>query len=167
MTNQELKTSATYIKKLASFPDAEERIALYLDSLFSLQPQKGSFSVQNESYTAVSSEIKFTKQEIKKMATTFRKIFIINGLTAHVLKKASGKNTFCYEIRYRANGYDIRASSTNLKKAKEKFLEKTTPGEIEKYYIGKSTSPTARTTLEEFTKYFFETHRKGKVAEYI
>ena len=58
------------------------------------------------------------------MATTFRKVFIANGLTAHVLKKASGKRTFCYEIRYRANGYDIRAYSTNLQTAKEKFLEK-------------------------------------------
>ena len=166
MTNNELKTSATYIKKLASFPDAEERISLYLDSLFAIQqPQKGSLDIQDEKRLAVSSEIKFTKQEIKKMATTFKKVFIANGLTAHILKKASGKNSFCYEIRYRANGYDIRAYSTNLQKAKEKFLEKTTPGEIEKYCIEKTTSPTARASLEQFTTYYFETHRKEKVAE--
>ena len=36
MTNQELKISATYIKKLASYPDAEERISLYLDSQYNL-----------------------------------------------------------------------------------------------------------------------------------
>ena len=114
MTQQDLKLSANYIKKLASYPDASERIELYLDSLFATQTQKGSFDVEDETFSTVSSEIKFTKQEIKKMATTFRKVFIANGLTAHVLKKASGKRTFCYEIRYRANGYDIRAYSTNL-----------------------------------------------------
>ena len=43
MTNQELKISASYIKKLASFPDAEDRISLYLDSLFAIQPQKDAF----------------------------------------------------------------------------------------------------------------------------
>ena len=166
MNQNELKTSTNYIKKLASYPDASERIELYLDSLFATHLQKGSFDVQDEMLSTVSSEIKFTKQEIKKMATTFRKVFIANGLTAHVLKKASGKRTFCYEIRYRANGYDIRAYSTNLQTAKEKFLEKTSPEEIEKYHIEKSASPTTRTTLEEFTKYFFETHRKGKVSEY-
>ena len=67
------------------------------------------------------------------MAQSFKKVFIANGLAAHVLKKTSGKRSYCYEIRYRANGYDIRVSSTDLQKAKEKFLAKTTPKEIEKY----------------------------------
>ena len=98
------------------------------------------------------------------MASTFKKVFIANGLIAHVLKKTSGKHSFCYEIRYRANGYDIRSSSTDLNKAKEKFLEKTTPAEIEKYHISKNTATTSHSTLEQFTTFFFETHRKGKVA---
>ena len=48
MTTTELKISANYIKKLASYPDASERIELYLDSLFTTQPQKGSFDVQEK-----------------------------------------------------------------------------------------------------------------------
>lgn len=48
MTNNEIKLSASYIKKLASYPDASERIELYLDSLFATQPQKGSFEVQEK-----------------------------------------------------------------------------------------------------------------------
>ena len=165
MTNQELKISATYIKKLASFPDAEDRISLYLDSLFAIQqPQKDTFNEpENGKSKSTSSIIKFTQQEIKNMSTTFKKVFIANGLAAHILKKPSGKNSYCYEIRYRSNGYDIRTSSTNLQKAKEKFLAKTTSKEIEKYYIG-SSSPTQNfSTLEQFALYFFETHRKGKV----
>ena len=165
MTNQELKLSATYIKKLASFPDAEDRISLYLDSLFATQPQKDTFNEpENSKSKAVSSLLHFTYKEIKNMATTFKKVFIANGLCAHVLKKPSGKNSYCYEIRYRANGYCIITSSTNLQKAKEKFLAKTTPTEINKYYVGKINKVEDCRTLKEFALFFFEKHRKEKVA---
>ena len=95
MTNQELKISATYIKKLASFPDAEDRISLYLDSLFAnQQPQKDNFNVQESSENkAVSSIIYFTQKEIEKMSTSFKKVFIANGLAAHVIKRPSGKRS--------------------------------------------------------------------------
>jgi integrase len=165
MTNQELKISATYIKKLASFPDAEDRISLYLDSLFATQPQKDTFNdPENSKSKAVSSLLHFTYKEIKNMATTFKKVFIANGLAAHVIKKESGKNSYCYEIRYRANGYCIITSSTNLQKAKEKFLAKTTPTEINKYYVGKINKVEDCRTLKEFALFFFEKHRKEKVA---
>ena len=165
MTNQELKISATYIKKLASFPDAEDRISLYLDSLFATQPQKDTFNeTENSKSKAVSSLLHFTYKEIKNMATTFKKVFIANGLAAHVIKKESGKNSYCYEIRYRANGYCIITSSTNLQKAKEKFLAKTTPTEINKYYVGKINKVEDCRTLKEFALFFFEKHRKEKVA---
>ena len=136
MDQNELKISAIYIKKLASYPDAEERISLYLDSLFANQTQqKDTFNAPDEKSSAVSSKLIFTQQEIKNMSTSFKKAFIANGLAAHVIKKQSGKNSFLYEIRYRANGYNIIASSTDLRKAKEKFLAKTMPNEIEKYRV--------------------------------
>ena len=163
MTQQDLKLSANYIKKLASYPDASERIELYLDSLFATQTQKGSFDIQDESRSTVSSEIKFTKQEIKNMATTFKKVFIANGLIAHVLKRPSGKNSFCYEIRYRSNGYDIRVSSTDLNTAKEKFLNKTSPNEIGKYFVNKEKHNHNKSTFAQFALFFFEVHRKEKV----
>ena len=149
MTNQELKISATYIKKLASFPDAEDRISLYLDSLFAnLQPQKDIFNEPENSKTkAVSSLLHFTYKDIKNMATTFKKVFIANGLAAHVLKKTSGKGTFCYEIRYRSNGYDIRAYSTDLTKAKELFITKTSAQEIEKYRVKSKTQNSKKDML--------------------
>ena len=58
------------------------------------------------------------------MATTFKKQFIANGLVAHVIKRKSGKNSFCYEIRYRSNGFCISAAANDLNKAKAKFLQK-------------------------------------------
>ena len=82
----------------------------------------------------VTTVLKFTEKEILNMSYTFKKEFIANGLVAHVIKRESGKRTSLFEIRYRANGYNISASSTDLRKAKEKFLAKTVPGEIEKYY---------------------------------
>lgn len=88
---------------------------------------------------ATTCTLKFTKEEISKvkMATTFKKEFIANGLVAHITKRESGKNSYCYEIRYRSNGYKIEASSTNLTEAKRKFLAKTAPEEIEKYQTKK------------------------------
>ena len=60
MTNQELKFSATYIKKLASMPDAEERIKLYLDSLFDCAMQ----------YAMANGDITFNPMQ----AVTFQKV---------------------------------------------------------------------------------------------
>ena len=163
MTNQELKISATYIKKLASFPDAEDRISLYLDSLFATQPQKDAFNEpENSKSKAVSSLLHFTYKEIKNMATTFKKVFIANGLCAHVLKKPSGKNSYCYEIRYRSNGYDIRAYSTDLTKAKELFIAKTTAQEFEKYR-----TKDKKTTGNLFCHIFEQWHqyKKGTLCE--
>ena len=49
MNENDLKISTNYIKKLASLPDADERISLYLDSLFACYPQKDNFDVQSNS----------------------------------------------------------------------------------------------------------------------
>ena len=162
MTDNEIKLSASYIKKLASYPDASERIELYLDSLFATQPQKGSFDIQEKKESAVSTVIRFTQKEIEKMANSFKKVFIANGLAAHVIKKHSGKNSFCYEIRYRANGYNITASSTDLKKAKEKFLAKTKPTEINKYLSKEYKKPT--NLLEDIFEEWHQ-YKKGTITD--
>lgn len=86
---------------------------------------------------SISTIMKFTLQEISIMSKTFKKEFIANGLSAHVIKRLRGpNNSVLYEIRYRSNGYNISVSSADLKTAKEKFLFKTSPSEIHKYYIG-------------------------------
>ncbi len=82
---------------------------------------------------SVTATIKFTKEEVAEMAKTFKKEFIANGLVARVIKRQSGKRTFLYEIRYRRNGYNISASSTDINEAKRRFLEMTKPQNIGKY----------------------------------
>ena len=80
MNQNEINVTANYLKKLASLPDAENRIALYLDSLFACaSQQKGSFDVQQNKTTAVSSVIKFTEKEINQMPKTFKKEFRADG----------------------------------------------------------------------------------------
>lgn len=75
------------------------------------------------------------------------------------------KKSVCYEIRYRSNGYDISASSTNLAKAKEKFLGKTIPGEIEKYYTSKQENETK--LFQNVFEEWFRFKSKTKVTEKV
>ncbi len=127
--------------------------------------RQGSIATYQKQARSVTIIIKFTYKEIQMMSFTFKKEFIANGLVAHVIKRESGRNSYCYEIRYRSNGYNISASSTDLAKAKKKFLAKTVPGEIEKYYIGKNSNNLIPTNFEKFALFYFENFRKRKVSE--
>lgn len=73
----------------------------------------------------LSATIKFTKEEIDMMSKTFKKEFIANGCVGRIIKRPSGKKSFCYEIRYRRNGYNISVSNNNIDKAKGLFIAAT------------------------------------------
>ena len=132
MTTAELKITSNYIQALASQPDATERISLFLSGLLAMQP-KDNLNVPKKKKKCVSTLIHFTQKEISKMAKTFKKEFIGNGLAAHVLKRDLYKKAVYYIIRYRRNGYEIQVGATTLEEAKEKFLEATKAENIEKY----------------------------------
>lgn len=132
MTTAELKITSNYIQALASQPDATERISLFLSGLLAMQP-KDNLSTPKKKKKCVSTLIHFTQKEISKMAKTFKKEFIGNGLAAHVLKRDLYKKAVYYIIRYRRNGYEIQVGATTLEEAKEKFLEATKAENIEKY----------------------------------
>ena len=124
-----------------------------------------SGNTQLKNVKAATTILKFTEKEILEMSKTFKKEFIANGLVAHVIKKESGKHSYCYEIRYRSNGYNIIASSTDLAEAKRKFLEKTLPENIDKYYRPKVVFGRVPTTFCAFSAYYFEVKRKVKVTK--
>lgn len=132
MTTAELKITSNYIQALASQPDATERISLFLSGLLAMQP-KDKLNAPKKKKKCVSTLIHFTQKEISKMAKTFKKEFIGNGLAAHVLKRDLYKKAVYYIIRYRRNGYEIQVGATTLEEAKEKFLEATRAENIEKY----------------------------------
>ena len=159
MNQNEINVTANYLKKLASLPDAENRIALYLDSLFACaSQQKGSFDVQQNTAQSVSSKIIFTQKEINQMPKTFKKEFRADGCTAHVRKRKSSKNCYVYDIRYRHNGYNILVTNTDLETAKRLFIEKL---KTAKPIVKKVNS---LSNLHTFTLYYFEKFRLPKVS---
>ena len=159
MTENEIKLSASYIKKLASYPDANERIELYLDSLFATQPQKDTFNVQENKKAMVSSILQFTQKEINQMPKTFKKEFRTNGCTAHVRRRKTSKNCYLYDIRYRRNGYNILVTNKDLETAKRLFIEKL---KTAKPIVKKVNS---LSNLHTFTVYYFEKFRLPKVSK--
>lgn len=122
--------------------------------------ERGSNALITQS-KACSATIKFTKQETLKMDSEFRKEFVAGGLVAHVVKRESGKNTYCYEIRYRRNGYNISVSSNDLQEAKRKFIEKTKSSEIEKCIVS---SNCKKQSFENLFYKWIES-KKGEVTE--
>ena len=132
MTENEINVTATCIATLANQPNSEEKIKILLTSLLSSN-EKTDFNIEkNNNFTPTSTIITFTQKEISHMDKDFKKILILNGLVARVRTRPSGKQKFLYEIRFRAHGYSIIVCSASLKEAKEKFLAKTKPNEIDK-----------------------------------
>ena len=132
-----------------------------IERLVALEKQGNGTTLQQKA-KSVTIIMKFTEKEIQMMSSTFKKEFIANGLAAHVIKRESGRNSYCYEIRYRSNGYNIIASSTDLAEAKRKFLAKTVPGEIEKYRVQKR--KTGINLLEEVFDEWYQ-YKKGTITE--
>ena len=67
--------------------------------------------------------LNFTKQEILKMPTKFRKYFIAADKLVHVRQRKRNKNGYyTYEARYRCGDYNISVSSRDPDKLTEKFL---------------------------------------------
>ena len=119
---------------------------------------------------------KLSEKELSLMPKTFRKEFRIEGCTAHIRKRQSGKNSWNYEIRYRRNGYNIAVSSNNLNIAKQKFIhvlhtaesekpEEYNPLFIRKRAVSKNNDSSIPTTLDGFSNYFFENFYKRKVKD--
>lgn len=127
--------------------------------------KNGSYIAYKPQVKSVSGTLKFTHKEISSsnMAKTFKKEFIANGLSARIIKRESGKNSFCYEIRYRRNGYDIESSSTDLDEAKKKFLQKTTPENIEKYKINIKKHNKENAFISVFEEWY--DYKNGSVTE--
>ena len=108
--------------------------------------------------------IYFTEKEINKMPKSFRKVFRINGLRAHIRKRTGGRYRCEYEIYYAKRPFNnppISASGTTIAEAKARFIEKTnnyTP-RINTIFVA---TPKG---FHGFAKYWFENFHKRKVSE--
>lgn len=161
MTNQDLDN---ILKTIKSLPEGNDELAKSIlkataDSI-ALRKFNAVSSDENEKQLTEKTALKFSPKEISIMPKTFKKEFRVQGCTARIRQRKSGKNTWNYEIRYRRNGYNICVSSNNIQTAKEKFIVKLY--EVEK--AGKKSSvSTVPTTFHQFATYYFETYYKRKV----
>ena len=96
---------------------------LRADTEFTIPIQGGTTSQQTERETEKAEVLEFTAQEISKMPKQFRTLFKINGVRAHIRKRIRN-NSISYEIRFRADGYNISASGLTVAEAKVRFIQK-------------------------------------------
>ena len=120
--------------------------------------QGGTPTQQNNEETQTAEVLEFTAQEISKMPKQFRTIFKTDGVRAHVRKRIRN-NSISYEIRFRADGYNISASGLTVAEAKVRFIQK-----LHDAQNGiKPTAPDIPKTFDKFAMYYFENFRKRKV----
>ena len=103
--------------------------------------------------------VEFTEKEIQQMPAYFKKLIIIQKKRCRIRRHKSGKNSTTYEIRYRAEGYNISACGKTVELAKANFIAKlktTKPQETQDVL-------TIPTTFHSFATYYFENFRKEKV----
>ena len=155
MTTAELNLASNYIQALASGPDAIERIGLFISGL--LAQSKGS---DFEPDKCVSCDITFTKKELSRMSKTFKTEFVSNGFAAHVLKRQRSQNCTIFLIRYRRGEYNIVVSGNTMEKAKERFIEATSPKNIDKYRVNKKGGD--KHTVEKIARDWLES-KKGTI----
>ena len=107
--------------------------------------------------------VEFTEKEIFQMPKQFKTKYRIKRKIVHVRYHQVSANCWTYELRYRADGYNITACGKTIEKAKARFLEKL-----------KTAMPAPKGeqehdvphTFTAFALYFFENFRKNKVAPY-
>lgn len=131
---------------------------LRADTEFTIPIQGGTTSQQTERETEKAEVLEFTAQEISKMPKQFRTLFKINGVRAHIRKRIRN-NSISYEIRFRADGYNISASGLTVAEAKVRFIQK-----LHDARNGiKPPAPDIPKTFDKFAMYYFENFRKRKV----
>ena len=130
MTEQELNKLLDILKYVPedSRDEATNAVLKAAADSLSLEKIKSLTDIHNDtqqnSTDSTASEVKFSQKEIKLMPRKFRQLFRVQGMTARVYRRESGKGNQNYEIRLRAYGYNIYASSNNLEEAKRKFIDK-------------------------------------------
>lgn len=103
--------------------------------------------------------VEFTDKEIETMPKQIQKLIIIEKRRCRLRTRASGKDSFTYQIRFRRDGYDITACGKTIALAKENFIEKARAAKPKKETESKIPS-----TFNAFALYYFEKFRAEKVS---
>lgn len=168
MTDQEIDA---IIQTIRTMPDGQSELArtifkaaadsLSLRKVASLTGQDAT-TLQNKQQSQNGLTLRFTEKEISKMPKKFKQEYRVQGCTAHIRKRQSGKNTFTYQVRYRRNGYNVSASGRTIEEAKEKFLAKLNE-------VDRNGGPTKTNGIPnvfgDFADYYFEKFYKRRASE--
>lgn len=101
--------------------------------------------------------VEFTEKEIQQMPKQFKTKYRINKKIVSCRYHHCGGNSYTYELRYRAEGYNISASGKTIERAKARFLKKLNDAQSDE---GEFTVPK---TFSAFAMYYFENFRQRKV----
>ena len=104
--------------------------------------------------------VEFTEKEIRQMPEHFRKMILVNRKRCRMRRHKSGKNGWTYEIRYRAEGYNLSAGGKTIELAKANMLQK-----MKKAKRPIRSENDVPDTFHSFATYYFEHFRKGNVAQ--
>ena len=123
--------------------------------------------LQNENSDVGASKIaeqgffEYSDKEISKMPKKIQGLMIVNRKRCHYRRKKCGKNSFTYEVRFRAGGYNLSACGKTKELAKENMRRKlvAAPAPIER-----NDQLVIPKTFNSFAMYYFENFRKEKVA---
>ncbi len=102
----------------------------------------------------------FTDKEIKQMPKHIQELMLICKKRCRLRKRKSG-NGYTYEVRYRAQGFNLSACGKTKELAREKMHRKLMENPIPKERLSASDLPN---TFSAFALYYFETFRKRTVS---
>ncbi len=137
----------------AVFSTAQERNSDVGTTITGVIPQK---STEEQGF------VEFTEQEIKQMPKKIQRLIIVAKKRCRIRTKPCGKNGTTYEIRFRRDGYNVSACGVTIERAKENIIQKLkTAVPIKK----KPSDYDVSSIFEPFTRFFFEKHKKPRVAE--
>lgn len=159
---QDLQTATRLLVELIERHNVQGENAAERRALFRLIPNEKPPDAGTSDGNELQGSVEFTQKEIATMPQHFRKLLILQKKRCHVRKHVSGENSTTYEIRYRADGYNLSACGKTLDVAKQKFLEKLkTAKPLDKRKTDELTFPD---TFKEFAIYYCEKFRKRKIS---
>lgn len=167
LIDEHAKAVRLLLNEIMAEYDAREDVAEYKRTLFRvvendvmpfpfrLQSKTPDFG---ESSEVEQGFVEFTEKEIKQMPKKLQRILLIHKKRCHIRLRDRG-NSRTYEIRFRAEGYNVTASGITKEIARARMLEKLRKAKPTE----KEEQQTIPQTFHSFAMYYFEKFRKERI----
>ena len=157
-------------KPILKFADDDPNVIPFPGNVHHAPPPSAGheFFTQNEKNDVVGTSldeengiVHFSDKEIKQMPKQLQQLIIVNRRRCRMRKRPCGDG-YTYEIRFRAQGYNLSASGKTKELAKQNMLKKLRAAQPQKREDDLFNVPS---TFNAFAMHYFENFRKPKVAE--